>query len=177
MMRRSHGFALLDLLFVCGIIGLIAAIAMPKLLIAKQAAGSASAIASLRVINSSQLAYALTCGNGFYAPDLPRLGVVPPGSNEAFIAPDLSTSASPVKSGYTIRMTATPFSGAPASCNGLAAGEASEGFKAGADPIDPMNTRFFGSNSYQRIYENSSSLFGAMPESGEPDPSVGDLLR
>jgi len=177
MMRRNHGFALLDLLFVCGIIGIIAAIAMPKLLIAKQAAGSASAIANLRVINSSQLAYALTCGNGFYAPDLPRLGVAPPGSNEAYISPDLSVSASPVRSGYTIQMTATPFSGAPPSCNGLGAGEAGQGFKAGADPVDPVNTRYFGANSDQRIYENTSSLYAAMPEVGDPDPSVGDPLR
>jgi type II secretory pathway pseudopilin PulG len=176
-MRRNHGFALLDLLFVCGIIGIISAIAMPKLLIAKQAAGSASAIANLRVIDSSQLTYALTCGNGFYAPDLPRLGVTPPGSTEPFISPELSAAAAPVRSGYTIRMTATPFSGAPAACNGLPDGEAGQGFKAAADPVDPANPRFFGTNSFQRIYESTTSLFADMPEVGEPDPSVGDPLR
>src|SRR5262245_45236880 len=68
--RSAHGFALIDLIFVCGIIGVLAVIAMPRLLLAKQAAGAASAIGSLRAIDSSQLTFALTCGGGFYAPSL-----------------------------------------------------------------------------------------------------------
>lgn len=38
-MRRAGGFALLDVIFVCGIIGLLCSIALPRLLLAKQAAG------------------------------------------------------------------------------------------------------------------------------------------
>ena len=78
--RKAHGFALIDLIFVCGIIGLLASIALPRLLAAQQSAGAASAIGSMRAINSAQLTFALTCGSGFYAPDLPTLGTPPPGS-------------------------------------------------------------------------------------------------
>src|SRR5258705_12636835 len=76
-MRKAQGFALIDLIFVCGIIGLLCSIALPRLLLAKQAAGSASAVGSMRAINSSELTYALTCGSGFYAPNLTTLGIAP----------------------------------------------------------------------------------------------------
>jgi type II secretory pathway pseudopilin PulG len=46
--RKAAGFALLDLIFTMGIIGVLAATATPRLLAARQAAGSASAIGSLR---------------------------------------------------------------------------------------------------------------------------------
>src|SRR4029434_3756880 len=71
---KAQGFALIDLIFVCGIIGLLCGIAMPRLLLAKQTAYSASAVGSMRAINSSQLTYALTCGNGFYAPNRHDVG-------------------------------------------------------------------------------------------------------
>src|ERR1700731_1820382 len=87
--RQAQGFALIDLIFVCGIIGLLCSIALPRLLLAKQAAGSASAIGSMRTISSAQLTYALTCGNGFYAPSLTPPGPPPPGSHEPFIGGDL----------------------------------------------------------------------------------------
>ena len=64
MNRKAQGFALIDLIFVCGIIGLLASIAMPRLALAQQAAGASSAIASMRAISSAQLTYALSCGNG-----------------------------------------------------------------------------------------------------------------
>jgi type IV pilus assembly protein PilA len=178
MIRRAHGFALIDLLFVCGIIGLLSAIAIPKMLVAKQAAGSASAIGSLRVINSAQLTYALSCGNGFYAPNLTTLGTAPPGASEAFISPDLGVANTVQKSGYIIEMTGTAYPGAPPTCNGLDEGTAAQGFKAGADPtVHPGNSRFFATNSNQRIYENTVTLYDDMPELGEPDASVGEPLR
>src|SRR4051812_50156902 len=80
--KKADGFALIDLIFVCGMIGLLCSIALPRLLLAKQAAGAASAIGSMRTINSGQLTYALTCGNGFYAPNLSTLGRPPGGSSE-----------------------------------------------------------------------------------------------
>ena len=91
--RQAHGFALIDLIFVCGIIGLVASMAMPRLMLAKAAAGSASAIGSMRAINSAELTYALTCGNGFYAPNLTTLGTPPPGSNEPFIGGGLGAAS------------------------------------------------------------------------------------
>src|SRR4051812_38648516 len=122
LVRKAQGFALIDLIFVCGIIGLLASIALPRLMAAQQSAGPASAIGSMRAINSAQLTFALTCGSGFYAPDLPTLGTPPPGSREPFITSGLSTAASVNKAGYVIQMTASPFGGAPPSCNGVAPG-------------------------------------------------------
>ena len=166
--RRANGFALIDLIFVCGMIGLLCSIAVPRLLLAKQAAGAASAIGSMRAINSAELTYALTCGFGFYAPDLTTLGTLPPGSNEPFISPDLGSANTTTKSGYLIQLTGTPFAGAPSTCNGLMTGAAAQGFRSAADPADSTNTRYFGSNSNAIVYEDVSSLFAVMPEVGEP---------
>lgn len=172
---KAQGFALIDLLFVCGIIGLLSSIALPRLLLAKQTAGAASAIASMRAVNSAQLTFALTCGAGFYAPNLTTLGTPPPGSQEAFISSGLASADTVVKAGYTIQVSATAFGGAPATCNGLAAGQAGQGFKAGADANEPGNVRFFATNANQVIYENVSTLYPTMPELGVPES--GHTLR
>lgn len=167
-MRQARGFALIDLIFVCGIIGLLCSIALPRLLTAQQAAGAASAIGSMRAINSAQLTYALTCGSGFYAPDLPTLGTPPPGQRESFISPGLSSAAVINKAGYVIQMAATPFPGSPPTCNALPAGSAGQGFVAAADPDTATNTRFFSTNANNVIYENNASLYAVMPEIGTP---------
>jgi type IV pilus assembly protein PilA len=173
--RTAHGFALIDLIFVCGIIGVLASIALPRLLLAKQSAGAASAIGSMRAINSAELTFALTCGGGFYAPNLTTLGAAPPGSNEGFISASLGTADTITRSGYIIQLEATPFAAAPASCNGLGLGLAGQAFKAGADPAEPTNMRFFATNANAQIFEDVTSLFPAMPEVG--DPVAGHLLR
>jgi type II secretory pathway pseudopilin PulG len=175
MIRKAQGFALIDLIFVCGIIGVIASIAVPRMLLAKQSAGSASAIGSMRVIGSSELTYALTCGSGFYAPNLSTLGTPPPASVEGFISADLGSADIVTKSGYTITIGAVAYGLAPPPCNGLAAGLTGQGFKAGADPVDVTNSRFFATNANNMIYEDNSSLFIAMPEVGPP--AAGHVLR
>jgi type II secretory pathway pseudopilin PulG len=175
MIRKAQGFALLDLIFVCGIIGILASIALPRLLLASSAAGSASAVGSMRAINSAELTYALTCGNGFYAPKLTTLGTAPVGSREAFLTPSLATADSVTHSGYVIQLSAEPFAGAPATCNGLAAGAAGRAFKAAADPASPGNVRFFATNAGGTIYEDVSTMFATIPEVG--DPPSGHPLR
>jgi type II secretory pathway pseudopilin PulG len=172
--RKAQGFALIDLIFVIGIIGLLCSIAMPRLLLARQSAGSASAIGSMRVINSSQLTYALTCGSGFYAPNLITLGTPPPGSRDPFIAVGLGAADTVTKSGYVITMSAATYPGSPASCNGLGVGLAGQGFTATADPLEATNIRFFGTNASNVIYENTSTFAGSMPETGPPP--VGQMV-
>jgi type II secretory pathway pseudopilin PulG len=174
--RKPNGFALIDLIFVIGIICVLAATAMPRLLAAKQSAGASSALGSLRAISSSQLTFALTCGGGFYSPDLMTLGTAPPGSAEPFLSPNLTGGNVITRGGYIIQMTATPWPTAPASCNGLALGLAGTAYKAAADPADPMtNFRYFATNANGMIFEDAASLFATMPESGEP--ATGHLLR
>jgi hypothetical protein len=149
--------------------------ALPRLLLARSAADAASAIGSMRSINSAQLTFALTCGGGFYAPNLTTLGTPPPSSPEAFISPNLGTADSINHSGYLVQLEATPFDDAPGSCNGLGIGEAGQAFKAAADPLNAENRRFFAINSNGQIFEHTDSLWAAMPEVGEP--LVGHTLR
>src|ERR1700757_3613975 len=58
--RSAAGFAIIDLLFVCGIIGLLSGIALPRLMVAKYSAQAASAISTLRTIGSGEVAFAIT---------------------------------------------------------------------------------------------------------------------
>src|SRR5260221_2516669 len=146
---KAQGFALIDLIFVCGIIGVLCSISLPKLLLAKQAAGAASALSSLRAINSAELTYALTCGNGFYAPNLTTLGIRPPGSREPFITGGLGASDTVAKSGYVIQLADVPYAGAPGSCNGVAAADAGQGNRHTTDPSVPTIQRLLPTDSNQ----------------------------
>ena len=103
------------------------------------------------------------------------LGTPPPGSDTTYISPTLGRDDSIIQSGYNIQMTATPYALAPASCNGLAIGEAAQGFKAGADPLEPTNKRYFALNSNGQIWEDNAEMFSGMPEVGEP--TQGRILR
>lgn len=158
----------MDLLFTCGIIGILAAIALPRFTVARNAASAGSAIASLRIIISAQFSFAISCGGGFYAPSLTALGTVPPGSDTAFIFDDLGSADTIGRSGYYIEATATPFPSSPGSCNGFGAGALGQGFKAGATAIDPVNPRSFATNANGVIWEDTGPLYPVMPEVGEP---------
>jgi type II secretory pathway pseudopilin PulG len=175
VIRKAQGFALIDLIFVCGIIGVLCSVAIPRFILAKQSAGAASAIGSMRVINSSELTYALTCGGGFYAPNLPTLGVLPPGSREPFIPVGMSEANTITKSGYIIQLEAIPYAGSPPTCNGLATGAAGQGYKAGADAIEAGLFRYFATNSNAVIYEDTAPLFATMPETA--GPASGHMIR
>jgi type II secretory pathway pseudopilin PulG len=165
----ESGFTLIDLLFTASLICTIATMALPSLLRARGVAQSASAVATLRVVNSAQLSFAVTCGSGFYSPTFPTLGVAPPSSSTAFLPPELTSGVSFVKQGYTYNMGATALPGAPASCNGLPFGGAAPGYSASADPVDAVsNPHFYATNADGTIYLHDAPMFSAMPESGPP---------
>jgi type IV pilus assembly protein PilA len=178
MIRRSNqrGFTLIDMLFVIALIGLLSSLAIPFLSRARGKAQSTAALGALRVINSAQLSFALTCGLGFYAPDLPALGTPPPSSTAGFLPGEMTTGVTVMKSGYSFGLAATPLGGAPASCNGVAAGLTSVGYVAVGDPLDPTLTPlYFATNAEGVLYAHTASLNGVMPESGPPP--VGEPIK
>jgi type II secretory pathway pseudopilin PulG len=147
---------LIELLIVVAIIGIIAAIAVPGLLRARMAGAEASAIGSMRAINSSESTYSSSCAGNGYAQSLADLAKAPAGSREGFISPDLSTNGV-VKSGFIVNLSADTSAvvvmPAAATCNAAAA-DAVSAYFAEAHPVTVGSTgqRSFATDSRSTIY-------------------------
>ena len=167
--RDQRGFSLIDIMFVCAIMATLFALGVPLLTRSKGAAQAASALGTMRLVNSAQLDFAITCGYGFYAPDLPTLGVAPPGSAYAFVGAEMSAGVTVMRAGYNFTVSGTSIPTSPPPCNGVGGGVTASSYALVADPIDPaLVPRFFGTNTDGLIYEHTASFTGVMPEGGAP---------
>jgi len=89
VLKKQKGFSLIELLIVVAIILIIAAIAIPNLLRSRMAANEASAVGSIRTINTAEVTYQAAYPDIGYAATLANLG----GATAACAPPAVATSA------------------------------------------------------------------------------------
>jgi prepilin-type N-terminal cleavage/methylation domain-containing protein len=172
-LRRTDtsGFTLIELLITVGIIGVLAIVTVPSLLRAKMSGNEASAIGSLRAINTAESAYSGSAAQGSYTPSLAVLALPCPGGTVGFISPDLADDPSQ-KSGYVITLTAGTAAPGLNDCNGT---PSTQGYYLTAVPmtIGTTGLRGFASSSRGVVFFDKS---GAAPSEASMAPGGGGMV-
>jgi type IV pilus assembly protein PilA len=153
MKSNQKGFSLIELLIVVAIILIIAAIAIPSLLKSRIAANEASAVGSVRSINTSQVTYMTACS--FYAATLVEL-------NAGTICPAAASTIDPVlaagvKSGYQITSV---------SPGTTANGTNDTTFDVNADPVTQ------GASGQRHFFSNESLVIRVDPAAAATNASA-----
>jgi len=158
MTKKQKGFSLIELLIVVAIILIIAAIAIPNLLRSRMAANEASAVGSIRTINTAAISFNSLYGDGFPS-TLAQVGTTGTAAvscaNAEYLDSLLTTGT---KSGYTFAMVAgqTKVATVPAGCT---AGF-SDGYVTTATPVTVGTTgqRAFCSDASGVIRYNATGV-------------------
>ena len=173
--RKAEGFALIDLIFVCGIIGLLcehraAAAAAGEAVGRRRVGDRVDARGQQRAVDlRSDVRLRLLRAE----PDDARHGASRKQravhrrgsrrrrlvSSRAATSIQVAATAVPRRAGYAATASRPARGG--------------RGFAAAADPVEPTNPRFFATNANNVIYEHTATLLGIMPEAG--DPPVGAI--
>jgi type IV pilus assembly protein PilA len=167
MNDKQKGFSLIELLIVVAIILVIAGIAIPNLLRSRMAANEASAVRSIRAIDTAEVTYASTYPSIGYAVNLSALG---PGANsgntvsssanaillDSVLACSTGAGTTPCsKSGYNFVLSG----GAPV-------GGVVYTYTTSADPITPEQTghrHFYSSTPGFITYNETTSATATDP--------------
>jgi len=145
MRGKQKGFSLIELLIVVAIILIIAAIAIPNLLRSRMAANEASAVGSLRTINTAAVTYSTEYGTGYPG----ALSNMQPATTATSTAADLidSVLAGGTKSGYSFSYAA----GAADSAGNI------NSYTLTAVPVS------VGTTGQRRFFTNQSGVIRANP--------------
>jgi type IV pilus assembly protein PilA len=175
MKKQQKGFSLIELLIVVAIILIIAAIAIPNLLRSRMAANEASAVGSIRTMNTASISYNSTYGNGF-PPGMAAIGNNGTTSisctNGEFIDTVLTGGT---KSGYTFilnhGLAANILNSTSSSCSGGYG--YSDGYMVTAVPVTVGTTgqRSFCTDASGVIRFNTAGTVNAGPS---PNCATGD---
>jgi prepilin-type N-terminal cleavage/methylation domain-containing protein len=163
--RETKGFTLIEVLVVLAIFGVLASMVIAQVLRARLATNEASAIGSLRAINTAQQNYSQKCSGG-YAPVLTELSLA-----GNYLSPDLTGGASVSKSGYILTMVAasagTPILGVPAGCTAT-----TNSYYATAVPlgVGSSGQRAFATNESSTIFYDDTGVPPADPISPGATP-------
>jgi type IV pilus assembly protein PilA len=156
--NSQAGFTLVEVLIVVTVIAILAAFAVGHLLRAKTAADEASAIGTLRAVNSAQSTFRSSCGQGYFSDSLGTL------ANGGFISPDANLTP---KSGYAFALTSGPGVAGKMDCDDNAT---STEYYFAATPLPGVSQRrAFSTDEAGTLWQDSS---GVAPV--EPFAAVGE---
>jgi prepilin-type N-terminal cleavage/methylation domain-containing protein len=158
-MQKQRGFSLIELLIVVAIILIIAAIAIPNLIRARMSANEASAVGSVRSINTAEISYNASYPDQGFADTLakigsPATGCTPSTASGCFIDSVLTTGT---KSGYSFAIAA-------------GGGTPKTSYYVTSNPVTPNQTgvRSFCSYEDAVVRYSTASISGSCPAATAP---------